>query len=47
MRDNTEWRVAEIYKVRKALFFQEQVEEDQATEIELYDDVIVTEHPKA
>jgi hypothetical protein len=47
MRDNVEWRVAEIYKVRKALFFQETVEQDQATEIELYDDIIVTEHPKS
>lgn len=46
MRDNIEWRVAEIYKVRKALFFQEQVEEDQAEEIALFDDIPVTEHPK-
>lgn len=26
MRDNKEWRVGEIYKVRKALFFQEKVD---------------------
>jgi hypothetical protein len=45
MRDNIEWRVAEIYKVRKALFFQENVD-IQGNELEIFDDKLATEHPK-
>ena len=43
MRDMKTWVVSEIYAVRKALFFQEEVEEDfDVDEIELNDDEDVT-----
>ena len=45
MRDNREWRLAEIYAIREAKFSNEAVIEDEEAETILYDDLIVTEHP--
>lgn len=43
MRDMKTWVVSEIYSVRKALFFEEEVEEDfDVDDIELNDDEDVT-----
>jgi hypothetical protein len=45
MRDNIEWRLAEIYAVREAKFSNETVNDDEETEAILYDDLLVSEHP--
>jgi hypothetical protein len=45
MRDNMSWKVAEIYAVREAKFFNEMVNEDDIVDNQIYDDLPVMEHP--
>ena len=45
MRDNVEWKLAEIYEVREAKFFKEEVHEEVFEDKNLYDDLVVSEHP--
>ena len=44
MRDCKTWKLAEIYKVRKAKFFSEAVEDEEDSEDSL-DDISVLQHP--
>ena len=46
MRDNIEWRIAEIYAIREAKFFAEQVCDEDEEDYTLYDDICVLDHPE-
>ena len=41
MRDNIEWKLAEIYEIREAKFFKEEVNEASEEDKTLYDDILV------
>ena len=41
MRDNIEWKIAEIYEIRLAKFFKESVSEVETEDKELFDDILV------
>ena len=45
MRDNIEWRLAEIYAIRPAKFFAEQICNDSEEDYPLNDDISVLNHP--
>ena len=45
MRDNIEWRLAEIYDIREAKFFKEEVNESDIDDKDLYDEIPVQDHP--
>jgi hypothetical protein len=45
MRDNTEWRLAEVIAVREAKFFDEEIDDASSDSDTLYDDIPVQEHP--
>jgi hypothetical protein len=47
MRDNQTWRIAEIFGVREAKFFNEVVDEDDEGDNQIFDDFPVLEHPKS
>ena len=46
MRDNIEWRLAEIYDVREAKFFNEEVDDNDEIAMQIWDEIPVMEHPK-
>lgn len=45
MRDNIEWKLAEILAIRDAKFFKEEVNDSEFDDAKLYDDLPVQEHP--
>ena len=46
MRDNKEWRLCEIFDVRIAKFFKEEVSLIDKDDNQLFEDIPVTEHPQ-
>jgi len=47
MRDNITWKIAEIYDIREAKFFKEHVDEGVEEDKELFDDLVVQQHPES
>ena len=45
MRDNIEWRIAEIYEIRPAKFYKETVSDKEIEDKELFDDILVQNQP--